>query len=418
MTTNTSPPSPPPSPSPSPPSSSSPTPPTAPYFLTLRTPADILAAIPYLVGFHPTSSLVVVGIDGGQAKMVVRWGLPLPPGTLDPVESLFRREGVTEMVAIGYGPGESVTPAMDEARRAAARAGVRVGEALRAHEGRYWSYVCDLPSCCPAEGTPYDSTSSRVAAEATVRGLVALPDRETLEHTLSPVTGPVRLAMRRATSDAVNEVKTALAATPNLDAFTRRFVAEGLTRVRDALSAHTEGRRLSDAEAARLGLDLAVVRIRDEAWTCMHESHAALWKDLTRRLEPRFAPPAASLLAMAAWRAGDSVLATVALERALAIDPGYSMAGLLMHAVQNLLSPAIIQGRMPTPTELDDAMGTAHAGWLLPLAGLLIDEDDPPPQTVPHTNTSRPASPALEQRARLPKAIQRPTNGETADLEE
>ncbi len=373
MTTNTSPPPPPPPfTSPSTPASTSP-------FLTLTSPSDILAAVPYLVGFHPSNSLVAVGLEHGRAVMVVRWDLPLSPGTLDALETMFRREKVTEMVAIGYGPGKAVTPAMDEARRVAARAGVRVGEALRADAGRYWSYVCALPSCCPAEGTPYDPGSSRIAAEATVHGLVALPDRETLERTLAPVTGPVRLAMRRATSGAAGEVKAALAAATNLDAFTRAFVAEGLARVRKALATHEEGGRLTDLEAARLGLDLALVRIRDEAWTLMDESHVALWKDLTRRLEPRFAPPAASLLAMAAWRSGDNILATVALERALAIDPGYSMANLLMHALQNLLSPAILRDRMPTPAELDTAMGAAHAGWLLPLSGLLLDDETPVP---------------------------------------
>ncbi|TMR95605.1 DUF4192 domain-containing protein [Nonomuraea basaltis] len=348
--------------------------------LILTSPADILAAVPYLVGFHPSSSIIVIGLDRGQAKMVVRWGLPLPPGTLAPLAPLFDREGVTQVVIVGYGPGDVVTPAVDEARVLAAKAGVLVGEALRAQEGRYWSYVCELPMCCPAEGTPYDPSTSQIAAEATVRGLVALPDREALERAVAPVTGPVRMAMRRTTADAVAEVRSRLAAATDLDAFAQHFVAEGLERVRSALTAHTAGGgRLDDAEAARLGLDLTIIRVRDEAWTLMHESHAPLWKDLTRRLEPRFVPPVATLLAMAAWRAGNSVQATIALERALAIDPGYSMANLLMHAVHNLLSPAIMRGRLPTPAELDAAMGSAHAGWLLPLVNLLDEEDPPAP---------------------------------------
>ncbi|MFI7699207.1 DUF4192 domain-containing protein [Nonomuraea sp. NPDC049480] len=359
--------------------SSSASSPSSSAFLTLSSPADILAAVPYLVGFHPSRSLIVIGLDGGQAKLVVRWGLPLPPGTLAPLVPLFDREGVTQVVIIGYGSGDVVTPAVDEARLLAAEAGVRLGEALRAHEGRYWSYVCDAPMCCPAEGNPYDPSTSRIAAEATVHGLVALPDRETLERTLAPVTGPVRMAMRRATADVIVELRASLAATTDLDAFARRQVAEGLARVRSALAIHTAGGRLDDAEAARLGLDLTIIRVRDEAWTLMHESHAALWRDLTRRLEPRFAPPAATLMAMAAWRAGNSVQATIALERALTIDPGYSMANLLMHAVQNLLSPAIMRGRLPTPAELDEAMGAAHAGWLLPLVNLLDEADSPVP---------------------------------------
>ncbi|TMR12612.1 DUF4192 domain-containing protein, partial [Nonomuraea zeae] len=298
-----------------------------------------------------------------------------PPGTLAPLAPLFDREGVTDIVIVGYGPGEAVTPAVDEARRLAAKAGVHVGEALRAHEGRYWSYVCDLATCCPAQGTPYDPSTSQIAAEATVHGLVALPDREALERTIAPMTGPVRMAMRHATADAVAEFRERIMATTDLDAFAKQFVAEGLVRVRSALATHSEGGRLDDAEAARLGLDLAITRVRDEGWTTMQECHALLWKDLTRRLEPRFTPPAASLLAMAAWRAGNSVQATIAAERALAIDPDYSMANLLMHALQNLLSPSVMRGRLPTPAELDATMGPAHAAWLLPLINLLDEED-------------------------------------------
>ncbi|GAA3226291.1 DUF4192 domain-containing protein [Nonomuraea helvata] len=346
--------------------------------LTLTSPTDILAAVPYLVGFHPKSSLIVIGIHRRQAKVVARWSLPFPPGTLAALEPAFEREGVTEIVIVGYGPGDLVTPAVDEARLLAAKTAIHVGEALRAHEGRYWSYLCDLPACCPAEGTPYDLSTSQIAAEATVRGLVALPDRESLERIIAPMTGPVRLAMRRATADAVAEFRAGLTAAPDLDTFATHYVAESLARVRSALRTHEEGGRLDDAQAAKLGLALAITRVRDEAWTLMQDSHALLWRDLTRRLEPRFTPPAAALLAMAAWREGNSIQATIALERALTIDPGYSMANLLMHALQNLLSPAILRGRLPTPAELDAAMGPPHPSWLLPLVNLLDDED---PQT-------------------------------------
>ncbi|MEV4394413.1 DUF4192 domain-containing protein [Nonomuraea sp. NPDC049607] len=345
--------------------------------LTLTSPADILAAVPYLVGFHPHDSLVVIGLHHGQAKVAARWSLPFPRGTLAPLTELFAREGITEMVVVGYGGGETVTPAVDEARLVAAASEIHVGDAIRAHEGRYWSYVCELPRCCPPEGTPYDPTTSQIAAEATVRGMVALPDRRSLERTIAPATGPVRMAMRRATAAAVAEVRARLTAAPDLDTFARSYVADALTAVRASLTAHSAGVRLDDVEAARLGLALSVIRVRDEAWTTMRDAHLPLWKDLTRRLEPRFVPPAASLLAMAAWRTGDNILATIALERALTTDPHYSMANLLMHALQSLLSPAIVRDRLPTPAELDTAMGPANGGWLVPMLGLL--DDDPSP---------------------------------------
>ncbi|NUP01242.1 MAG: DUF4192 domain-containing protein [Nonomuraea sp.] len=345
--------------------------------LTLTSPADILAAVPYLVGFHPQDSLIVIGLDRGQAKLAARWSVPFPSGTLAPLTHLAEREGVTQIVIVGYGRGEAVTPGVDEARTLAAKAGLHVAEAIRAHDGRYWSYICDLPRCCPPEGTPYDPTTSQIAAEATVRGLVALPDRHTLERTIAPATGPVRMAMRRATATAIADVRASLTAATDLDTFATHYVTDSLRRVRAALTTQAAGGRLDDLEAARLGLALTVIRVRDEAWTLMRDAHLPLWKDLARRLEPRFLPPVASLLAMAAWRAGDSILATIALERALTTDPHYSMANLLMHALQNLVSPTVVRDRLPTPAELDAAMGQANAAWLIPLISLL--EDTPPP---------------------------------------
>ncbi|MFI6385919.1 DUF4192 domain-containing protein [Nonomuraea sp. NPDC050540] len=344
--------------------------------LTLLSPSDILAAVPYLVGFHPSESLIVIGMAADQAQIAARWSLPLPEDALAPLTPVLEREKITELILVGYGAGPLVTPAIDEARRLAAAEGVKIGEALRAEDGRYWSYTCDLPHCCPPTGTPYDPTTSPVAAEATVHGMVALPDRQTLERTIAPCTGPVRMSMRAATATAVADLRTRLANSEDTEAFARKFVAEGLVRVRAAIASHAAGRRLDDTEAAKLGLDLTIIRIRDEAWTLMDDAHTPLWKDLTRRLEPRFVPAAASLLAMSSWRSGDSVLAVIALERALTTDPAYSMANLLMHALQHLMPPSLLRGRLPTPAELDTAMGTPRAAWLLPLTTLLDDPAD------------------------------------------
>ncbi|GAA3102749.1 DUF4192 domain-containing protein [Nonomuraea salmonea] len=344
--------------------------------LTLTSPTDVLAAVPYLVGFHPTASLVVVGLAEGRAKMVARWGLPFPPGTLDAMTPLIDREGITDVVIVGYGPGDLVTPAVDEARTLALTTGIQVGEALRAHEGRYWSYICNVATCCPAEGTPYDLSTSPIAAEATVHGLVALPNREALERTVAPVTGPVRMAMRRATSEAIAAFRADLMAAPR-----PRHLRPALRRRRPGQSPIGAGdphrrrppRRRGGGET-RHGTD------GHESPRRGVDPHARIPRGALEGPDPPpgvalRAPPVASLLAMAAWRSGDSVQATVALERALTTDPGYSMANLLMHALQNLLSPSILRGRLPTPEELDATMGRANPAWLLPLINLLDEED-------------------------------------------
>ncbi|MCG5219826.1 DUF4192 domain-containing protein [Streptosporangium sp. KLBMP 9127] len=353
-----------------------------PSSLLLSSPVDVLAAVPYLLGFHPADSLVVIGLTGdpprGQVCVTTRWDLPIEPGVAAQLVPLTRREQVTQIVLVGYGPGARVTPAVDEIRALAETAGLRVIEALRVERGRFWSYVCARAECCPAEGTPYDPAASPVPAQATLNGMVALRDRAALERSAAPLSDTAREAMREATARAIDEMGRRVRACRDADGFAAAFVADGLARVRAAIETYQEGRRLCDDDVARLGLALAVIRIRDEAWTLIDDpslrTHLALWGDLTRRLEPRFVPPAAALLGLSAWRDGDCALAGIALERALAADPGYSMANLLMHALHHFLSPGMLAERMPGPADLDEAMGSARMSWLLPMISILDEE--------------------------------------------
>jgi hypothetical protein len=264
---------------------------------------------------------------------------------------------------------------VEEVLRLLGDAGIEVIEALRADGARNWSYVCTRAECCPPDGRPYDPVAGRVAARATVDGLVALSGREELQGTVTPLGGRAREGMRAATEVAVNGVRARLTGMPVPEEFPGVFVTEGLGRLRAAIERSAAGGRLTDREAASLGLDLAVIRVRDEAWTMMcddtENAHIALWADLTRRLEPPFVPPAASLLAAAAWRRGDCALATIAVERALAEAPAYSMATLLAEGLSQLVSPAVLRTRMPTPRELDATMGPPRMDWLHPLLALL-----------------------------------------------
>lgn len=369
--------------------------------MLLTSPADLLCAVPYLVGFHPADSLVVAGFTGrppdGRLRLTTRWDLPLAAGAAGPLVPLLAREGVTQVMVAGFGAGPLVTPAVDEVLPLLREAGVEVTEALRAEDGRYWSYLCRDVRCCPPEGVSYDAASSAIAAQATVHGMVALPDRRALERSLVPVAGTARRSMRRATARAMAEFRGGLLRARRPDDFAAEFVAAGLGRVREALRVHRAGGSLGDDEAARLGLDLAVIRVRDEAWTLIDddsiEAHLRLWRDLTRRLEPRFTPPAAALLGVTAWRNGECALAGIAAERALAADPGYTMARLLLEGLRHLVSPDILRSGMPTPEDLDAQMGRPTAAWLAPLCELLDGGDPARPAPMPGTALPGPRAP-------------------------
>jgi hypothetical protein len=69
------------------------------------------------------------------------------------------------------------------------------------------------------------------------------------------------------------------------------------------------------------------------------DEHLRLWTDITRRARPGYVAPVASLLAFVAWQAGNGALANVALDRAQADDPRYTMAILLRDVINAGTSP-------------------------------------------------------------------------------
>jgi Tfp pilus assembly protein PilF len=67
-----------------------------------------------------------------------------------------------------------------------------------------------------------------------------------------------------------------------------------------------------------------------------------MWTDLVRRAEPEFAATPAVLLALSALRAGNGVLAAMAVQRALQADPVDSLAQTLADVVAAGIDPATV----------------------------------------------------------------------------
>lgn len=325
-----------------------------PNTLRLRSPADVVAVIPYLVGFHPSDSVVVLCCGGTDGAYAIRLDLTADDALVDHVAGLVARRRPPDVVLAGYGPGARVTPAVERVRDRLARHGVRPREMLRVEGSRYWSYLCADPACCPAEGTFVDVRSSAVAAAATACGLVALPGRDDLARTIEPVGGE---PMRLATAEA--ERRLASWAAAGADAVRRRVVEEGVRLVRSVIEgARAGGGPPGDDEVAWLGVLLVNLRVRDEAWVRIDDielgTHIGLWRDVLRRVEQPYVAGPGCLLAFAAWRAGDGALANLALDRTLAADPHYSMARLLHELFVSGLPPSSVPLNIG-PEELDEA---------------------------------------------------------------
>jgi hypothetical protein len=323
-----------------------------------------LAIVPHLLGFHPARSMVVVGLDARRGRVVLafRYNLPDPPDAAaakdiaDHAAAVLARRRIKTAIAAGYGPGPLVTPVAESVRAALRGAGIGVRDLLRVEDGRYWSYVCQDPRCCPPEGVPFEGAAHPAAAALDAAGLPARPDRAALAASLAPVDGPAAASMRRATERALRRAErlTASAGAPDGD---RLIVDAARAAVREAIARYRGGGRITDHDdLAWLTVTLTDLRVRDDAWARMdprfRAAHQRLWTDLVRRAPEPYVPAPASLLAFTAWQSGEGALANIAVERALAADPGYSMAHLLGQALDAGLPPSA--ARLPmTPEEVE-----------------------------------------------------------------
>ena len=341
----------------------------------IGSPTSLLAVIPGLLGFDPGHSIVVVGTDSRSAmvRVTLRYDVPDPRQPRMAVAlarqavSLLDTQGVTAAVMVGYGADAAVSPVAAALRERASQVGIAVTEALRAENGRYWSYVCADPACCPPEGTPYDITDHPAARALRAAGGRVLADRAALAASVAAASGRTGTATRRATRDFLANVvrcRTRLDRAGMPVPASRLTAVLGEVVVQDAVQRYRAGEQVPVDHAAWLTVALAQLRVRDDAWARMEPeyqgAHLQLWTDLTKLARRGYVAAPASLLAFCAWQAGDGALANVALDRALADNPRYSMAQLLREALDSGAPPSM--ARLPmTPEEVAAAYDAAEA---------------------------------------------------------
>jgi hypothetical protein len=334
--------------------------------LTVDSPAALLAVVPHLLGFVPSNSLVAVGTapPRGRIQIALRFDLPDPPDVgvsaaiAEHAVSILARQDLLTAIVVGYGPGHLVSPLADILRKAAAAAGLPLRDVLRVDQGRYWSYLCQEPACCPAEGVPFDASAHPLGEAIAANHGEVLSSRDALTATVEPVTGAAAEAMKRETARAERIAARLAAGATQADSGTNRHpvVARGLAAVQAAIVQYREGGSIELASTfAWLALVLTNLRVRDDAWARMdpehNEAHLRLWTDLTRRAQAGYVAAPASLLAFIAWQGGNGALANVALDRALTDDPNYSMAQLLRDTIDAGVPPAMAKLPM-TPKEV------------------------------------------------------------------
>jgi hypothetical protein len=201
---------------------------------------------------------------------------------------------------------------------------------------------------------------------------------------VAPLGGIAAESMRQATRRAEQHIARLLAKvrkSARLGAARHMIAAEGLAAVGAMIARYRGGGRFtSDYEIARITVALRDLRVRDDAWARMDPAHAdqhlRLWIDVVRRAQPGYVAAPAALLAFVAWQSGDGALANVALDRALADEPWYSMALLLRQVITAGAPPSL--ARLPmTPEEVAASYNDTDGDHEDPDHELDMDDHDP-----------------------------------------
>jgi len=325
-----------------------------PPFARLTGPADVLAFVSYLLGVKPASSLLLVAMHGRDGLVfVMRLDLPENtavwqqlPQAVDRIAA-YPQDGLF-VVLIGYGPAGPVEAAVEAARAELTRTAVPVRDTLRVSEGRFWRLDCADPACCPADGVRFDQVAS-IATTAVYAAPVALPDRRTFDATLAPVTGEARLRMRVATATAcayLSDLVEGSAALRGRGATVNKQVGRAIhlalqDYLLEAREAYRQAQPVDDLYAATLTVivDLPAVHTLAARLTGSEPWQILMWTDLVRRADPQFTAAPATLLALCAMRAGNLVLADLAVQRALATEPDHRLGQRLAQAINAGIHP-------------------------------------------------------------------------------
>lgn len=327
--------------------------------IKLNCPSKLVAAVPPLLGYFPTDSLVVLAEDvaDGDGMLVVRVDLPSAADVGEWAAQLVNvvmQSRPAQVSLVGWVASEPPALVTDlpsdrplrELSALLAERGVLIQALLTTNGQWIWCHGCPDPQCRAAGGPVLSECADQVRAMFAKVGADVLPNRQAVAGILAPDPGLRAIVEREL--DGCDTSQSVAARDAALAWLSRRWLAEWPT-----LTPATAGElaTLIVALFDRRVRDVMVVRLaragkRDSARlsVAVADLLAAM-----RGCPPELAAPVASLLGLLVWfggaadgtRAdpGGGALATEALVMARAADPDYTFAKLVEATIQSGQAP-------------------------------------------------------------------------------
>lgn len=309
---------------------------------TVTSPIDLLAAVPFLIGYQPSDAIVLMGLCDGSISMAVRIDFPtdISIGDAEALAGRFASDSEA-ILMVSYIPDdhESADEVIRKLTDALTTRGLSLRESIIIVAGRWRSLVCGDELCCPVEGSPLpEFRESRIAVEEVAQGKVLpFPDQMSMAESLAALpTDPQLMELIKQVSlidyesDPTNDQRAGAEAI--LD-FLTDFESAGICTDQALLA--TVLVRLQDLQVR----DFALGSMRpDES-----ERDFAAWRWLLRRAPVGFVAAPATIFAIACYERGDGAMANLALERARTDQADYALAGLLAKVFRSGQPPTLFK---------------------------------------------------------------------------
>lgn len=297
--------------------------------LEMTAPSSLILAIPFLLGFRPENSLVVVTVADKALGAVMRVDLEADSaeatGKLAVAAAGQGADGAFVVIVDPHGEDRSHTELIDALTDALIIRGVRMLGAFVVDDitaGGRWH----CPDGCGAGGSLDDPATSVLAAAAVLDGRRLYRNRREMQSL-------VTLDSRKA--DAVRAALPAVSAPSDPRAAVDNVMA--------AARALAEGREPGDDQLACVAGTLLDKQVRDMllAFAVTDDSGVAeaFWAVLSRSLPSPSRVEALTLLAAYAYIRGDGVLSGIALSAALEEDAAHPLASMLDVALESGMQP-------------------------------------------------------------------------------
>ena len=306
----------------------------------ITSPHDLLAAVPFMVGYHPKDSLVAMALVDNKVAMAMRVDFPAAqsvPAISQTIAAHLMREGAKEAIIVGYLPSEVVeSDPLLLVREIITTHDIAIKECIEVRGARFRSTLCTDLICCPPEGSAIPLiTDSRVTAEQVAAGN-PLPflDLDELKKSISYAGSDKELNKAIKSIDEIDydafDITPAQREGANaINQLALEFSRDGIV-VNKALIALVFV-RLLDLQVRDYAMGMTTMGMTTMGMTTTDTSDQVwdMWRWMLRTAPKGYVAPVAVIFATMSYERGDGALAQRALDRAFEDDAKYQMAKLL-----------------------------------------------------------------------------------------